>query len=100
MLDQALKNIHNDSSKMRKFLVQKRIKEFQDHDLTLEELQEIIVKIVKPTYIQSTGAPHQTKYHNIFLEKYYANQEQDKNGSQDTVILRNKATMTQVRMRT
>jgi hypothetical protein len=89
MLYQALNNILNDDkSKLRKFFVQKKIKEFkqqlQNDELTLDELRDILVEIVKPTYVQNTEAPHRIKYHSQFLEKYYGNQEHGKHSSQES----------------
>jgi hypothetical protein len=91
MIIQAINTLlHNDKDKMRRLLTQHTIRTYKrkamNEDLTLDELRDFLLEVAKENFVQSTGeAPHRLKYHNKFLDKYYASHDQTRTSSQETL---------------
>jgi hypothetical protein len=97
MIINAIKtSLSNPTNVMSEFVGRVKVKKFQQEiqnpDLTMDELQIILLEVVQMKYVQRTGPPYLIKYHAAFLNRFQGNIEQDqpKAQSQETKTLNNK----------
>jgi hypothetical protein len=72
ILDAIKTSLSNPTNDMSKFVGRVKVKKFQQEiqnpDLTMNELQIMLLEVVQMKYVQLTGPPYQIKYHTALLK--------------------------------